>query len=78
MRRQLLERRIAWPRTRHWRPGQPITLRGPDGTIHTYLLRGVQRDPDPAKAYATLTLEPIEPGADLAEVAPMDRRSARH
>jgi hypothetical protein len=54
----LIERRIAWPRTRAWRPGEPLTLTI-DGLTTTCLLRGVNRDANPKSAYATVTLEPV-------------------
>jgi hypothetical protein len=61
--RELLERRIPWPRTQGWRPGAPITLPSPDGGTRTYRLWSVQRDPDPTKAFATVSLEPIDAAA---------------
>lgn len=54
--RDLIERRIPWPRQRHWRPGEPVTLTE-RGRAVTYRLRGVMRDPDPASDFATVTLE---------------------
>ena len=58
MSRTITERRVPWPRDRHWRPGEPMTLTE-GGVTTTYRLRGVMRDPDPASAFATLTLEPV-------------------
>ncbi len=66
LRRELLERHIPWPRDRHWRPGEPITLTDDDGMTVTYRLRGVMRDTDPSSAHATVSLEPIRTmSADL-------------
>ena len=56
MPRDLIERRSPWPRQRHWRPGEPLTLTE-RGRAVTYRLRGVMRDPDPASDFATVTLE---------------------
>ncbi len=56
MPRTLIERHIPWPRDRHWRPGEPLTLTD-DGQSVTYLLRGVMRDTDPRSEFATVTLE---------------------
>ncbi len=56
--RSSVERHIPWPRDRHWRPGEPITL-VEDGETITYRLRGVMRDTDPSSAFATVTLEAI-------------------
>lgn len=58
MARDTIETRIPWPRTRFWRPGEPITLEL-DGRIVTGRLRGVMRDPDPSSAHATVILEPV-------------------
>jgi hypothetical protein len=49
---------MPWPRTRLWRPGEPITLTR-DGSQATYLLRGVMRDGDPDSEDATVLLEPV-------------------
>jgi hypothetical protein len=56
--RELIERRMPWPRDRHWRPGEPMTI-SESGTTVTYRLRGVMRDTEPDSHFATVTLEPI-------------------
>jgi len=56
--RPLVEVRMPWPRSRLWRPGEPITLTR-DGLPVTYLLRGVMRDGDPESESATVLLEPV-------------------
>ncbi len=58
MSRSTEERRIPWPRDRHWRPGEPMTFTD-DGTTTTYRLRGVMRDTDPGSEFATVSLEPL-------------------
>ncbi|MGH2427767.1 MAG: hypothetical protein ACRDGV_02600 [Candidatus Limnocylindria bacterium] len=78
MPRHFIERRIPWPRDRHWRPGEAYTLRAENGPI-TYRLRGVMRDPDPRSEWATLKLEPLPAPAqaktELAE--PHEPRRSR-
>lgn len=72
MPRRLIERRIPWPRDRHWRPGEPLTLTDDGGTV-TYRLRGVMRDTDPRSEFATVTLEPLRavPAAPEARDEPL-------
>ena len=55
---ETIQRRIPWPRGRHWRPGEPLTLTD-EGVTVTYRLRGVFQDPDPSIAYAVVSLEPM-------------------
>ena len=59
MSRASIERHIPWPRDRHWRPGEPITLTEDGGATVTYRLRGVMRDTDPDSAFALVSLEPL-------------------
>lgn len=66
--RQLVTRRMPWPRERYWRPGEPMTLQE-GGEAVTYLLRGVMRDTDPTSEFATLTLERVRalPDSETAD-----------
>ena len=66
---ETIETRIAWPRHRFWRPGEPMTLEI-DGAVITGRLRGVMRDTDPASSFATITLEPMRRLPDAATTAP--------
>lgn len=67
MARDFVWRRVPWPRNRHWTPGETIAVGdGPGGTV-TYRLRGVMRDPDPSRAFATLTLEPLDARSAAAD-----------
>jgi hypothetical protein len=64
-------RRVPWARNRQWTPGETISFgAGRSGTV-TYRLRGVMRDPDPSRAFATLTLEPVDAkAADVEDRLP--------
>jgi hypothetical protein len=55
---QRIEVRMPWPRTRGWRPGEPITVEV-DGATITGRLRGVMRDAVPGSDDATVTIEPL-------------------
>ncbi len=76
MLRDSIERRIPWPRTRPWRPGEAISLPDDSGVTATFLLRGVHRDSDPDSAFATVTLEPIGSAAGEADATADDLLSA--
>jgi hypothetical protein len=55
---ETIQTRMAWPRDRYWRPGEPVTVEI-DGVVVTGRLRGVMRDTDPASQFATVTLQPV-------------------
>ncbi|HEX7224756.1 MAG TPA: hypothetical protein VF367_04165 [Candidatus Limnocylindria bacterium] len=74
MPRDLIESRIAWPRGRFWRPGEPLTITT-DGVAVTYLLRGVMRDADPSSEWAVVTLEPVRAVDGAARIRRRSRAS---